>query len=108
MKILLAALLIMFPLYSSANNKDYEYCIIWGVAGGANDSFTQSLAQAVLEKKRISYEDKVCSTLKQKAYKQGRQFSQGDTTDTEVYESWMLFQNFRNKVMIKLVEQLKL
>src|SRR5690606_113883 len=97
MKIFLAALLIMLPFSSYADNKDYEYCLIWGVAGGAEDQFIQNLVDKVLEKNGISQFDKVCSTLKQTAYAHGRQFSQGNTTNAEAQESWALYQKFRDK-----------
>ena len=108
MKIIITTIILLFSLPIFAENKDYEYCIVWGVAGGADDKFIQNLTDKVLQKKGISQFDKVCSTLKQTSYKQGKQFSQGNTSDKEAAESWAIYQNFRNKVMNNLVELLKL
>ena len=101
-------ILLAISLPSFAENRDYEYCIVWGVAGGADDQFIQNLTDKVLDKKGISPFDKVCSTLKQTSYKHGKQFSQGNTSNNEAIESWAIYQTFRDKVMEGLVALLNL
>jgi len=109
MKKTLCAVIFCFFATSFAQEGDYEYCIVWGVAGGAGDQFIQSLAGRVLEKKEIDTLDQVCSTLKQAAYRHGREFSQtGDTTNQAAYENWQIYQNFRDRVMDGLIETLGL
>jgi len=107
MKVSAIFILLTLSTVTYAQNSDYEYCIIWGVASAANDNFTLNLADKILDKKGISL-DKVCSTLKQTSYKQGQQWSKGNTTNKDVMQSWFIYQNFRDKVMNKLIDILKL
>ena len=51
MKILIWIILSTVSLTGQAENKKYEYCIVWGVAGAANDSFIQNLVDRILVKK---------------------------------------------------------
>jgi len=108
MKPILFTMLLVFSTASVANNKVYEYCIVWGVAGGSGDGFIQSLSGILLEKKGIHYSDKVCSDLKKSGYRNGQIFSTGNSSDEDARESWMIFQNFRDKVMSQLIDTLNL
>lgn len=108
MRGVISVLLLVFSLSSLAKAEDYEYCIIWGVAGGVGDDFIQSLAGRVLHKKGISPLDKVCTELKKTSFKQGQLVSQGDTSNKDAFESWNMYQFFRDKVMDGLVDLLSL
>jgi len=58
-------ILFIFLLLSSAANANekYEYCEIWGIAGGVNDSFIQNLVGRVLDKKKLLL-DSACASVK--------------------------------------------
>jgi hypothetical protein len=103
MRICVLLLLISLSTFANSKNSDYEYCIVWGVAGGTDDQFTQNLVGRILAKKGIEIDD-VCTTLKQTGYKHGQKYSRGNTQDSEATKSWFIYQDFRDKYMDKLVE----
>jgi hypothetical protein len=101
-------LMLLFPALSQAQGKDYELCIVWGVAGAVEDGFIQSLAGRVLERKKLFRDDQVCSSLRQSGFSHGKSFSAGSTQNRDAEGSWLLYQDFRDSVMDRLIDEMGL
>jgi hypothetical protein len=51
--------------------------------------------------------DTVCSSLRQSGYKHGESIANGDLNQ-EAMENWQMYQDFRDQVMDRLIDELGL
>lgn len=104
--LILAILFVLSSTYALGNSQDkYELCEISGIAGGANDSFTQIIVMRILEKQGLLYEHR-CSIIGQDGYKFGKQYSTGSLSGPDNGLRWKKYQDFRDKISDKIIEMI--
>lgn len=100
-------LLTLSVLFASqaigSDSNKYEFCEIYGIAGGASDTFTQTLAARILEKQGLLY-DNICSSVSQDAYKFGQRYSSGTDITAANSLRWQKYQDFRDRIADKILE----
>jgi len=96
-KLLIVVLLICSSKVALSEENKYKFCEIFGLAGGANDDFTQTLASRMLEKQGIEF-DKICLAVKQESYRFGKDFVAGKNINNENAKRWMNYQSFRDEI----------
>ncbi len=110
MKPRILACLMLFSMPALATRDIYDYCIISGVASGAEDEFISNLSAELVNINGITYEDR-CSDLRQLGYQRGKRFAEmkmSPSSREDDIRYWTLYQNFRDKVMRRLIDSLNL
>lgn len=103
-KILTVLFILVFIFAPSIyGDEKYKYCEIWGIAGGADDHFIQTIAGRILQKQGL-YHNETCGAVMRDAYQFGKKFATGSQLDEGSVQRWKKYQDFRDKVADKIID----
>lgn len=107
---LLSVLLVLGPSFAEktigSENSTYDYCEIYGIADGTDDSLTRTIAGRIMDKQGM-WTDPVCQSIRRDSVQFARVFHEGKFNNPSDLNRWLKYQYFRDKIADKIIELLQ-